>query len=140
MKAEEIKQLRSILGITQLELSKLIGVSLKTITNYETGGMIPLAKQKLLSEMLVNANNNTLNLGAVNSGSVGGHNVNIMGSDFQKIIDKDKIEVIGNDANKLYLQEITSLKAEIARLDAIVKSKDETIAAKDQLIEILRKK
>lgn len=78
--------------------------------------------------------------GAVNTGTVGGHNVSVQGGDYEKIIDKDKIELIGGNASKIYLQEIASLKAEIIRLEAIIKSKDETIAAKDETIEILRKK
>ena len=49
--AEDIKSIRGALGITQLELANRLGVSLKTITNYETGGVIPLSKQKLIAEL-----------------------------------------------------------------------------------------
>jgi uncharacterized small protein (DUF1192 family) len=83
-------------------------------------------------------NNFDHNRGYINTG--GGHNINLAGTDYQKIIDKDILELRGGNANKIYLQEIDSLKAEIARLEAIIKSKDETIAAKDETIEILRKK
>lgn len=94
-----------------------------------------------MGELLVEARNNiTHNTGNINTGTVGGHNINLAGTDYQKIIDKDRIELKGGDASKIYLQEIASLKAEIIRLEAIIKSKDETIAAKDETIEILRKK
>lgn len=48
MNAERVKELRALLGLTQKELAEKIGVSLKTITNYETGGVIPDSKQQLL--------------------------------------------------------------------------------------------
>lgn len=58
MNGEEIKKQREIKGWTQLDLSKKIGVSLKTITNYETGGKIPISKIELLREILFENNSN----------------------------------------------------------------------------------
>lgn len=54
MDAQEIKRLRESLGLTQADLAKRIGVSLKTITNYETGGGIPASKQEILRLALSN--------------------------------------------------------------------------------------
>lgn len=52
MDAQEIKKQREKLGLTQRDLAEKIGVSLKTITNYETGGTIPASKQDILRKVL----------------------------------------------------------------------------------------
>lgn len=52
MNAEEIRKRRKILKITQTELSKRLGVSLKTIQNYEAGEVIPDSKRELLRTVL----------------------------------------------------------------------------------------
>jgi DNA-binding XRE family transcriptional regulator/SOS-response transcriptional repressor LexA len=51
MNAGDVKKLRRNLGFTQKELAQKIGVSLKTITNYESGGVIPVVKQRLLESL-----------------------------------------------------------------------------------------
>jgi len=81
------------------------------------------------------------NSGNVNTGYVGGHNLNIQNSDYEKIITEKGIELTkqAQADSKMYIQEINSLKAEIKRLEAIIKSKDETISAKDETIRILTK-
>jgi transcriptional regulator with XRE-family HTH domain len=56
MKALDIKEIRKNYGWTQDQLAKKMGVSLKTITNYESGGVIPESKSALLRELL-NVNN-----------------------------------------------------------------------------------
>lgn len=57
MNALEIKKRRKELGLTQEDLAKKLGVSLKTISNYENGEVIPDSKQALLLDIL---SNNTL--------------------------------------------------------------------------------
>lgn len=52
MNAEEIKKRRKILKLTQTDLSKKLGVSLKTIQNYEAGEVIPDSKSELLRTVL----------------------------------------------------------------------------------------
>jgi DNA-binding XRE family transcriptional regulator len=52
MNGLEIKELRQKLLWTQKNLAKKLGVSLKTITNYESGGVIPESKGALLRELL----------------------------------------------------------------------------------------
>lgn len=52
MNAEEIRKRRKILKMTQTELSKRLGVSLKTIQNYEAGEVIPDSKKELLRTVL----------------------------------------------------------------------------------------
>ena len=48
----EIKKHRKRLGLTQEKLAKMIGVSSKTIVNYEGGGVIPESKKDILSVIL----------------------------------------------------------------------------------------
>lgn len=52
MNALEIKENRKKLGFTQLQLAKIIGVSLKTISNYENGEVIPESKKEILHNIL----------------------------------------------------------------------------------------
>lgn len=53
----QIKEYRKKLKLTQLELANLIGVSLKTISNYENGGSIPDAIKQLLRIVLMKDDN-----------------------------------------------------------------------------------
>jgi DNA-binding XRE family transcriptional regulator len=54
MKAINVKEIRKKFGWRQDELAVKIGVSRKTITNYETGGVIPESKKVLLLSLLSN--------------------------------------------------------------------------------------
>ena len=45
--------IRQKLGLTQKELAEKIGVSLRTISNYEAGGVIPESKMKLLKSLTI---------------------------------------------------------------------------------------
>ena len=51
MKALDIVNLRKKFNITQSELAKLLGVSRRTIVNWESGGVIPIMWQTKLSEV-----------------------------------------------------------------------------------------
>jgi len=52
MNALEIKKRRKELGLNQAELAKKLGVSLKTVSNYENGEVIPESKLELLHNIL----------------------------------------------------------------------------------------
>jgi DNA-binding XRE family transcriptional regulator len=54
MNAIDVKEIRKKFGWRQDELAVKIGVSRKTITNYETGGVIPESKKVLLLSLLSN--------------------------------------------------------------------------------------
>ena len=47
---EKIREERNKLGLTQQEFAKKLGVSLRTITNYETGSMYP-KKREIYSKL-----------------------------------------------------------------------------------------
>jgi transcriptional regulator with XRE-family HTH domain len=52
MKAEEIKEKRKELGLTQKKLAEMIGVSTQTINGYENGKEIPSTKYQILDSIL----------------------------------------------------------------------------------------
>lgn len=52
MNAIEIKEKRLILGFTQKELAKRVGVSTQTINGYENGKEIPTTKYQILDTIL----------------------------------------------------------------------------------------
>jgi DNA-binding XRE family transcriptional regulator len=54
MKPLNIKESRKILGITQEQLAKKVGVSRKTMNSYENGSVIPETKIELLLSILGN--------------------------------------------------------------------------------------
>lgn len=138
MTGEQLREILKEKGYSLSKIAELLNITPQTLNSRLRAKTI---KDEYVREIEdVTGNYITHNTGNVNTGTVGGHNINLAGTDYQKIIDKDRIELKGGNASKIYLQEIASLKAETIRLEAIIKSKDETIAAKDETIEILRKK
>lgn len=53
MNSIELKKLRKEKGLTQEQLAKIIGVSTKTIVNYEKGTVIPNSKREILHNTLI---------------------------------------------------------------------------------------
>lgn len=50
----DIKQIRTKLGITQKQLAEMVGVSVNTIQNWESGGKIPKSKHPILMSLTHN--------------------------------------------------------------------------------------
>lgn len=74
MNGNEIRKKREQLGLTQSELAALIGVSLRTIQNYEKDGVIPSSKSEILHNVLNTGNINIKGDGNVsNTGIVSGN-------------------------------------------------------------------
>lgn len=65
MNAEILKTKRKELGLTQDELAKRIGVTRKTINNYENGGLIPESKETLLDLIFLNEKPNVTKPGNI---------------------------------------------------------------------------
>lgn len=55
MTSEDIKKLREILGLSQQQFAALVGSSIKTISNWETGGKIPAARISQLEALMASA-------------------------------------------------------------------------------------
>lgn len=73
MDAEIIRKKREELGLTQSELASLIGVSVRTIQNYEKDGVIPSSKYEILRKALNTGNVNITGDGNIaNTGIVEG--------------------------------------------------------------------
>lgn len=115
MESSDIKTLRDRLNLTQEEFANKIGVSLRTIQNYEGGGKIPKAKMALLEELFYNTRNinitgkgNIANTGRI-AGGVNTHNQSTQ------------------DVNKI-----------IESLENTIRAKDEIIKAKDEIIKMLK--
>ena len=83
MNALEIRESRKKLGFTQAELAKKLGVSVKTISNYENGEVIPESKTDLLHSIL---SNNTLNESAAEY-----HNPNVFREKLLELQEKIKV-------------------------------------------------
>lgn len=54
MNGLETKEVREKLGLSQERFAKLLGVTTRTVQNWESGGTIPQTKQAILHEMSVN--------------------------------------------------------------------------------------
>lgn len=71
MDGSEIRRKREELELTQSELASLVGVSLRTIQNYEKGGVIPASKSEILHKVLnsgdikITGSNNISNTGII---------------------------------------------------------------------------
>lgn len=50
----ETKEVREKLGLSQERFAKLLGVTTRTVQNWESGGTIPQTKQAILHEIAVN--------------------------------------------------------------------------------------
>lgn len=87
MNALYIKKRRKELGLKQEDLAKKLGVSVKTISNYENGEVIPESKKELLHSILKKIEESNLN----EPGSFYRHNRNIIENLELEIKLKDKI-------------------------------------------------
>lgn len=54
MNGMETKELREKFGLSQERFAKLLGVTARTVQNWEAGGTIPQSKQEILHEMSLN--------------------------------------------------------------------------------------
>lgn len=52
MTANEVKQIRNFLGLSQEALAEKVGVHSRTIQNWESGGKIPKSKDAILRSLL----------------------------------------------------------------------------------------
>ncbi|MED9962346.1 MAG: helix-turn-helix domain-containing protein, partial [Bacteroidales bacterium] len=48
----DIKEIRKNLGVSQTKLAEMLGVALRTVHNWESGGVIPKSKYAILQNLL----------------------------------------------------------------------------------------
>ena len=81
----DIKELRRTLGISQKELAQKLGVSTRTIANYEAGGVIPVNKRFLFICLL--SNTNSINIkGDSNITNTGNTGANVIISSSEELL------------------------------------------------------
>ena len=116
----DVKSIREALHLTQKELAEMIGVSRNTIVNYENGGVIPVVKQRLLSDLLREAQNNSSQFGVFN----GPVQNNIHG---RNVVPRQK------DAENNF--RCAELEKEIAVLNEKVESLNKQLEEKERVLE-----
>lgn len=89
-------------------------------------------------------NNNSIHqsISGNNNNTAGGHNVVINGNGDKKIIRQDEKEIEINrweNAERMLLQKIAGMETDIARLEAIIDAKDETINVQSKMLDSLNK-
>lgn len=123
----EFKELRAKLGLTQVEMAKLIGVDVKTVQNWETGRNIPKTKHGILRDV---AEKNHIVLGSQTS--ILGDNVN-----GDKITEVRKLEVEEEEISTLPSKDACDKDRLFALLEQKQKSLDELIAQQSRYLSII---
>ena len=126
----EIKQIRKNLKISQTELAKMLGVSLRTIQNWEAGETIPNTKHEILRNLLSNEQVNEIS--KINISINKTENISNDLSDIDLL--KKENTLIKNEVSvykelaEARLEVIEGLKFKIASLEQTIITKDEKIA------------
>ncbi len=119
----DIKKIREILGITQKQLAEMVGVSVNTIQNWESGCKIPRSKHPILQSLtarphIVYGGQHVQNGDAINGDKI-----------IQEVADvKDSVEeVVKEDVN---IKKVVACEAD--RLLSLLEAKQRSV---DSLIE-----
>ena len=126
----EIKQIRKNLKISQTELAKMLGVSLRTIQNWEAGETIPNTKHEILRNLLSNEQVNEIS--KINISINKTENISNDLSDIDLL--KKENTLIKNEVSvykelaEARLEVIEGLRFKIASLEQTIITKDEKIA------------
>jgi transcriptional regulator with XRE-family HTH domain len=99
-----VKEIRKNLGVSQTKFAEMLGVHIRTVQNWESGGVIPQAKYTLL------------------------HNLQNQSKEKEKIQDPQRDERL-REPNAAYNRdiEITLLRQRIADLERTIHDKEEII-------------
>lgn len=83
MNGLETKEVREKLGLSQERFAKLLGVTTRTVQNWESGGTIPQTKQAILHEIAVNPQlyigGEQSNINGTNTTTTNNHTINNYG-------------------------------------------------------------
>ena len=84
----DIKEIRTKLSVTQEELAKMLGVSVRTVQNWESGAKIPESKHAILRDLVVRphryAGGEQVN---THGDNINGNNVTVNKTDAEKMLD-----------------------------------------------------
>ena len=84
----DVKEIREKFGLSQEKLAKLLGVTTRTIQNWEAGNVIPDSKHEILRELMLKPQayfgGDQSN---VNGNNIAGSNVTVNQTDTGKLID-----------------------------------------------------
>ncbi len=84
MKEINVKKIRERMGLSQTEFAKMLGVHMRTVQNYEAGGVIPESKCEILRIYEKRAISE--NKGSNVVSNVNGSGINISQNDFSEMI------------------------------------------------------
>ena len=146
MDAEKLKEYRKRYNLTQKEMAESLGISRKTLNNYENGGNIPLAKEimieKLYGEMLNYSHNGTTHNTQNNNNSNNGDNsiyINSTGAGTTTTITQDK----DTQGQCNEIKEMTKLlnqlhETKIIEIDRLTKLYNGIISNQNEFIDTLK--
>ena len=126
----EIKQIRKNLKISQTELAKMLGVSLRTIQNWEAGETIPNTKHEILRNLLSNEQVNEISKINISINKTENISNDLSDIDLLKkenTLIKNEVSVYKELADAR-LEVIEGLRFKIASLEQTIMTKDEKIA------------
>lgn len=84
MKEINVKEIRERMGLSQTEFAKMLGVHMRTVQNYEAGGIIPESKYEILRMYEKKAISENKSSNVVSN--VNGSGINISQNDFSEMI------------------------------------------------------
>lgn len=116
----DIEKLRSLLNMTQERFAEKLGVSARTVQNWEAGGNVPKTKFSTLQEMAAQfPNEKFVFIEAKNSPGAGENNDvrGINSQDLKRILDSI------NEQRKDFLAEMARKDAQIDRLIALLEKR-----------------
>lgn len=115
----DIERLRKLLNLTQETFASKLGVSSRTIQNWEAGKVIPKSKLTLLREMAAKFPNEAFSLFEVSDspGAGYGNEVGISSEDLKRVLDE-----ISN-LRKDYMAELSRKDSQIDRLLTLLENK-----------------
>jgi len=123
----DVKKIREKMGVTQLQLAGMCGVTLRTVQNWETGKPLPERAQKLL-EAIASSNE------TISSGSAAQNGVSVAaGTGSQVTLNPDTQQFFSTLERQ---QDIMSRQLEeLAEMRRLTQKKDEQI---DMLLKLIQ--
>lgn len=145
MEAEKLKEYRKRHNLTQKEMAESLGISRKTLNNYENGGNIPLAKEimieKLYGEMLNHSHNEAIyntknnnggdNIYINNTGGNISNSGNTTGQDKENAGQCNEIKEMTKLLNQLH-------ETKIIEIDRLTKLYNGIISNQNEFIDTLK--